>query len=355
MKKFKVILTLCMAALLIIGTIGCSRSENFKSEAPRISSDKKADNSYDNDPGSSSGYAGASMKADAAPREQVAYSIVDNGGAIKNTSTVSSPVPNAGTMEKIIRRIDMEIETLEFDDLINAVNDEIKRLDGYVENSSINGKRYYDSGEMRRGRIIARIPKDKLDEFVGTVSDVSNVVMKLESTENVTLQYVDTESHIKTLELEQEKLYELLGKTGTLEDILTLESRLSSIRYELESYKSQLRLYDNKVDYSTVSLSIQEVERVTPTKEVKETVFTRIQTGFSDTMYNISEGFKDIVVGFAVNSPYILFWLFVILVAMILCIRTYRKYKRRRLTGTITDTQAMMKPDQQDGNQNHMQ
>ena len=69
-----------------------------------------------------------------------------------------------------------------------------------------------------------------------------------------------------------------MEKTDNLEDIIALESRLSSIRYELQMYETEIRTIDNKVEYSTVTISINEVERMTPTSEEKETVFTRLKT-----------------------------------------------------------------------------
>ena len=336
MKKWKVYITLLMAAVLILSVTACSSRSN--SDA-KYDMKLKDGNTYGYSANSTTAY--DMDKGEAAPQEAGAYEEADMSGAIKSTSTVSASVPNAQSMEKIIRRINMELETQNFDELIDAINDEIKRLEGYVENSSISGKRYHNVNVLRRGNIVARIPKDRLDEFVGIVSEASNVVNKAESTENVTLQYVDAESRIKALEIEQEKLYELLGKTGTLEDILTLESRLSTIRYELENYQSQLRLYDNKVEYSTVTLSIEEVERMTPKEEVKDTVFTRIKNGFGDTIYDISEGFKDIVVGFAVNIPYILFWVVVILFGILLARRSYKKYKVRKQARQNSSSGAM--------------
>lgn len=358
MKKIKGYVTLLMAAVIILSAVGCSRKETAYSESaePGYTSAKSDQPYYGDSAGSSAGYSYEISRDAAAPETNASTANLSmkSNGSIRNASTITSSVPDAGTMEKIIRNINMEIETQDFDELITAINEEIKRLDGYVESSSISGKSYHSLYELRRGHIVARIPKDRLDEFVGLVSDASNVVNKSESTENVTLQYVDTESHIKALEMEQEKLYELLGKTGTLEDILTLESRLSTIRYELENYKSQLRLYDNKVEYGTVTLNVQEVERITPKKEVKDTVFTRIKKGLSDTMYNISEGFKDMVVGIAVNIPYILFWILVLLICYLLIRRAYKKYKRRKMQENIACTRDI-ESDSQAGKQDKNQ
>lgn len=71
--------------------------------------------------------------------------------------------------------------------------------------------------------------------------------------------------HKKALETEQERLLALLEKAENVEDIITIENRLSDVRYELENYESQIRLLDNQIDYSTVYVDISEVSRVTDT------------------------------------------------------------------------------------------
>ena len=80
----------------------------------------------------------------------------------------------------------------------------------------------------------------------------------------MTLDYVDVESRKKMLETEQQRLLELLETAESLDDILTIESRLTEVQYELDSKESQLRTYDNQIDYSTVYLDIDEVVRYTP-------------------------------------------------------------------------------------------
>ena len=90
------------------------------------------------------------------------------------------------------------------------------------------------------------------------VEDQANVTERSETATDVTLQYSDLESRKKTLTTEQERIWALLEKADTLEAVIALEERLSEIRYQLESMESQLKLYDNQVDYSTVSIHISE-------------------------------------------------------------------------------------------------
>lgn len=236
---------------------------------------------------------------------------------LTSSSVLTSNESALNANDKIIRRVNMQVETQEFDTLIKTIDSKINQLGGYVESSNISGRNYY-SDNMRDGNIVARVPKDKLNTFINTVSDNANVIQKGESTTNVTLDYSDIESHKKALVIEQDRLLVLIDKAKTLEDIITLESRLSDIRYQLQNFETQLRTYDNQVEYSTITLYIQEVERMTVVSEKKKTVWNRINNGFSDTVFNISEGFKNFVVWFAVNFLYLLIWAIIIVVVVII-------------------------------------
>lgn len=254
-------------------------------------------------------------------------SLSDLKDGLTSTSQLSTGNSSDLSMDKIITKVNLDVETQEFDELIAVIKDEIERLGGYDERTEISGKRYYSRNNFRHAYIIARIPKAKLKDFVGLVRENGNVINETSSSENVTLQYVNTQSRKTSLEIEQERLWALLEKTETLEDIVTLESRLSSIRYELQMYETELRTIDNKVDYSTVTISVNEVERITPIEE-EETVLTRIKNGFSESIFNITEGLKNFFVWLVVNLPYLIIWAVIIGVIIIISRRIYRSHKK---------------------------
>lgn len=318
----KRIYLIALIGIMILALIGCGakkESTNMSSDQGSYTSENKNGRSEPEE------YDGASMDTASTESPRASESTA-SGESITSTSVITSGEALNDPREKIIRRAELEVETRDFDNLILTVDAQIKQLGGYVESSDISG-RYYYSDNMRYGNIIARVPKDKLDSFINKVYDIANVVNKHESTENVTLQYVATESHKKTLEIEQERLLALLEKVESLEDIITLETRLSSVRYELESYESQLRLYDNLVEYSTVTLNIQEVERMSAAENEEKSVWSRIHSGFGDTVYDIGEGVKNFIVWFVVNLPYLAIWAVIIVVVVIVSRKYYKKYK----------------------------
>ncbi len=264
----------------------------------------------------------------AAPQERpeagTSSGSVDGGEALTQFNGMTSST-SAEIQDKIIRRVNMDVETQKFDDLIDSIQKQIDKLGGYVENSEISGQSYYNSNDYRYGTIVARIPKEKLNNFVLTVKEQANVVRSAQTSENVTLEYTDMESRKKALEIEQDRLFAILEKSDSLDSIITLESRLSDIRYELQKYESQLRLYDNQVEYSSVTLSIQEVNRITPVSEEKQGTFSRIKTGFGNTVYQLSEAAKNFFVWFVVNLPYLIIWTLVILVLFLIGRRIWKK------------------------------
>ena len=68
---------------------------------------------------------------------------------------------------------------------------------------------------------------------------------------------------------------------------------------------------------------------MTPVIEEKQSVGDRIKNGLNDTIFDLSEGFKNFFVWFVVNIPYLLIWAVIIIVTVVI-IRGYFKKKNRK-------------------------
>lgn len=334
MKNKKRIVGIIMTLLVIMSLVACAKNSNEVG----YSSNKSAERAT-----SSGGGAYYESKDDsvnsgewltpAMPAESQDASDMEAQPVAGDSKESITPLDVSD--EKIIRKVYMRIETLDFDDFISNVNSSVEYLGGYIESADVNGKSIYGYDDTRSAEMIVRIPRAKLNKFMEQVEGSANVTSKSESTENVTLQYVDTESRKKALEIEQERLFAILEKTETLQDIFTLESRLSSIRYELQNFESKIRTMDNQVDYSTVTMNINEVERITPVKEKKLTMWEEIRQQYSENIYEFKEGSKEFFIGFVVNLPYILIWAIVLMVVVIVCRKLYRKFMKNDIVPSV--------------------
>ncbi len=225
---------------------------------------------------------------------------------------------------KIIKTVNIVIETQEFDKLISSLQENTQKFGGFVESSSVSGlginqKLDEPNAPGRNGYITVRIPTDKLSEFTALVGTLGNVTQKDENSQDITLTYADTEARKKALQVEYERLMALLEKAESLDSVVALESRLSEVRYQLDNYSSELRRYDSLVDFSTVTVNINEVKRFTPQQSEKQGIGERITIGLQETWLDIRDGAGDFLVWFVVDLPYILiFAAFVVLVIFLI-------------------------------------
>lgn len=246
------------------------------------------------------------------------------------TSDETSPAP---VERKLIRNVSMNLETQEFDALTKSISDAVTFFGGYMEQADVSGNSLYWSGERssRYSNITARIPENKLDAFLTEVSSQGNVTYKNESVQDVTLQYTDITSRKKTLQMEQERLWELLEKAESVDAVIALEARLSEVRYQLESIESQLRTLDNQIVYSTVYLSIQEVQVLTSTDP--DTIPVRIQKGLSRSFNTLKISSVDFLVWFISSLPILAVFAVLVFIAVIILKKPLKRRKTRKQKG----------------------
>ena len=247
-----------------------------------------------------------------------------SGGLVNENSNASN--------RKLIKTVDMSVETEKYDDLLVNLTSQIKQLGGYIEYQyEYNGRTFadYEYSGNRNANWTVRIPTARFDEFVVQVDESTNITNKTERVTDVTLQYVDLESHKSALLAEQKRLLELVENADTIEEIITIEQRLSDVRYEIESMESQLRMLNDQIDYSTINLNIQEVKRVTAVVE-NPSVWDRIKKGFSESSYSLGEGLVNLFVWFIVNIPYLVVWAIVIVVGIVVVKKIIKRKDRKK-------------------------
>ena len=304
---------LVLSLVLMLGLTACSgASMDSASSSPEAKYETVTEEYYDAEMGFSNGT-----------------------GNVEVTEEASGSQTTGQSQRKLIKTVDMSVETKEYDNLLAAVEDKVNLLGGYIESmETYNGSAYSSYRSSRNASMTLRIPQESLNAFLEEISAISNVVRHSENVQDVTLEYVDLSSHKEVLLAEQDRLLQLIAEASTIEDIITLESRLSDIRYQIESMESQLRTYDNKVTYSTVYLYIDEVQELTPV--VEETVWQRISGGFVESLEDIGYDITETFIWFVINIPYLLIWAVVIIVVVLVL----KKIKKR--TTRIKEQEAAL-------------
>ena len=205
---------------------------------------------------------------------------------------------------KLIRNVSISAETREFDTSLSLLSERIDAFGGYTEEMNSYAPSGDSSQSVRNAYIRARIPADRLDEFLSTAFSGVHITNRSETTQDVTLQYTDMDARKRVLRLEQERLMELLAEAQSTDSLIALEQRLSEIRYEIESLESQLRVYDNQVQYSTVDVSLQEVKTIAATEE--DGFAAQLVSGFSDNLRRVGNFLRNALLFLLTGIPVIL-------------------------------------------------
>ena len=273
-----------------------------------------------------------------------------NGGLAVSGSAARAASSNSGSdesapeenPEKIIYSANVTVETTAFDASLQQLNALVERFGGWVESSSINGANYYD---ISRGRSNARsagytlrIPSANFDALMNELSTLGNVPYSHVYTENVTAQYYDVQAHLTAYETQEARLLELMEKAETVEDIITIEARLSELRYQIESLQGTLRNWDRRVSYSTVYLQLNEVREYTPDTPVVLSFGERLSRAFSGGLEAVDDFFRDALLWLVEALPTLVLLAAVAAVVVVLIRRGVRKRRAKKQA-------AMSKPE----------
>lgn len=262
----------------------------------------------------------------AAAEDGISYGSIKGDGMSEEVSQVTSA--DGAIEEKIVKTVNLTVETKEYEQYISAIRSDVAASGGYVETSSLNDS--YSGRNSRYASFVFRIPADKLDEFLQKAGEKGKITFQKEDQLNVTLEYVDIQSRIKAYTTERDTLLELLKKADDLKDVISVQERLSDVNYQIENYTSQLRVLENRVSYSTVSLDLYEVERVT---EDETSLSGEIKNALAENWSNLKQGIRDFIVWFVGGLPIIIPVAVLIAVAIIVLCKVIKKRRAKKNIG----------------------
>ncbi len=248
--------------------------------------------------------------------------------------------PNRSLSEKIIYSANVDIETVDFDAAVDSVEGMLRKYGAFLESSSVSGRSYSETAggyqTYRRAYFTIRVPVESFTDMKDELGTVGAVVSSNVYTENITERYYDTEARVKSYEIEQERLLAMLEKCETVSEMIEIESRLSEVRYQLEALESTLRNWQNEVDYSSIDVTVREVEEYKRVVEPHRTYWQQIGDGFKNTLEDVGSFFAGLFKSIVVALPVIVIVAALGGLAAVVTVKYCRQAKakrRRQYTG----------------------
>lgn len=172
---------------------------------------------------------------------------------VEETDQTESNVETSERM--VVQNGHLEVVVEEFDDMMYEIENKVMDLDGYVVETSVQGS---EEGE-RSGSLLVRIPEDDFQSFLDEVVSVSvELVHRSTYGNDVTEEYIDLESRLRSQEVVEERLLTFLEAAENTEDLLTISEDLANVQQEIETIEGRMNYLENQVDFATVNLYIYE-------------------------------------------------------------------------------------------------
>lgn len=240
---------------------------------------------------------------------------------IAQTIDYKQQTENYNTQDKrmIIRSGIMNLEVDKYDETEVKIKEIANRFNGYITNTSAS----LNAAGKKQGTITIRVPSEKFDGMLAEISKLGKVMNQNITGQDVTAEYMDSEARLKTQrELEARLLKLLEEKTARLTDVVDVETKLASVRENIERTEGRMRYLKDQASYSTLAVSVYEPSMLT----------TSSGGGF---FYELGQGFEKGLTGFtAVLKGLITLIIALLPVFVILYIIYYfiRRYIKKRKT-----------------------
>jgi hypothetical protein len=152
----------------------------------------------------------------------------------------------------IIRNAWLDLVVSDTEDAMAEIEGVVSEMGGYIVESNV-----YQSGGSKSGRVQLRIPAEKLDEaleyFRGLATEVRSQNV---SGQDVTDEYVDLQSRLRSKEAAEAKLIEFLKEAEDTEAALSVYAELERIQTDIEVIKGRMQYLEQSAAMSSVTIEL---------------------------------------------------------------------------------------------------
>jgi hypothetical protein len=164
----------------------------------------------------------------------------------------------SGIETKIIKTAYMTIEVKDVPGSVEALKNLSSRMGGYLSSTNIQ------TGYNNRlsGSVILRVPAIEFDTTITEVKAIGTVKSASTQGQDVTEEYVDLQAQKISDQNQLAQYNEIMKKAIKVDDVITVQQQIDRVQTDLNRLEGRLKYLDSRVDFSTITVNLQEPEPV---------------------------------------------------------------------------------------------
>ncbi|MBT1690356.1 DUF4349 domain-containing protein [Dawidia soli] len=167
---------------------------------------------------------------------------------------------------RLVKKLHYRFEVADIKKSTEAIEAALKKYPAYMESSNLR-----TDYQLVENHVVLRVQNEYFHELLTDI-DVQALAVEFRnvSTEDVSKDFVDLESRIRTKREVEERYRDILRrKAGTIEELLETEKQIGILHEEIEAAISRVNYLREQVNYSTLKLELY--QHIQPTVAIEQT------------------------------------------------------------------------------------
>jgi hypothetical protein len=250
-------------------------------------------------------YESKEMSSDDKEMSNVVSSDADGEAESKAVTEESSEsetkAPVVATERMIIHQASLSVNVKKLDKAQSNIEQKVEQYGGYIVESNV----YQEDDQTSSGKMIVRIPEKNFEKFLlDAEGEAAEILERNVTGQDVTEQYVDLESRVKSKRAVEERLLEFMSKAQKTDDLLKISADLATIQEEIEVMVGKMKYLENQTSFSTIELTMYENRVVVPEIESKElNTWEKTKKQLATSTNSILSAGSALIVFFIGNLP----------------------------------------------------
>ncbi len=169
--------------------------------------------------------------------------------------TASQPPANPDWDRKIVKTADLTIETKSFARFADRLHRLVRDNVGYIAQEEQT-----QSALRIDNTVSIKVPVDRFDEFVQQLpADSDQLTDKKVTSQDVSMEVVDTKSRLETKKEVRERYLDLLRQAHNMKDILSMQQEIDGLQEEMDAASGRINFLSHAAAFSTVNLKFFQI------------------------------------------------------------------------------------------------
>ncbi|WP_072622615.1 DUF4349 domain-containing protein [Spirulina major] len=230
----------------------------------------------------------------------VALEQTESASAPQNAASFQGESAPTATLPQLIKRAEVTLAVDSLGTALDELTALVRQRQGDVLTLELN------EGDRRSPQAFlqVRIPQAELERTMEDLQTIGTIRQQRITAEDVSNQLVDLDARLRNLRRTEASLLEIMERSGSMADVLTVSKEVSAVRQQIEQIDAQASHLRNQVAFSTLTMTLETTAIAPSTRPPLSSQLGATWQQASDSLQGVTLGFLRLGVWLLVYSPY---------------------------------------------------